>query len=169
VMFGLGVKGVKTGDYIFGTIYEGEYSTIIIGFVEFRHENRLKIKGIHLKPVGLLEKSKRGNISPRLREVLKSPTSNNVIHILLDKVDTTEIEDYIDINQFQSIERINIKRFSEIDYWVKEGLPELFSLILSGDSKSNEMKQILINKMNSIPDADIKRTIYAIARQLRIL
>ncbi len=168
-MFGLGAKGIKMGDYIFGTIYEGDYSSIIIGFTEFRHENRLKIKGIHLRPVGLLEKAKSGNISPRLREVLKSPNPDNVIHILLNKIDTTDIEDYIDINQFQLIEKINIKRFSEIDYWIKEGLPELFAIILAGDPKSSEVKQTLIKKMNSIPDADIKRTIYSIARQLKIL
>ncbi len=167
-LFGSG-GSVKQGDYIFGTIYEGDYSSIIIGIVEFRYENRLKIKGMHVKPVGLIEKVRAGKANPRQVEVLKSPNSYNVIHILLNKVELNEIEDYIDLKQFNSIEKLNLKRFSEIDYWLREGFPELFATILSGGEGKEEARKMLISKMNSINDADIKRTIYTIARQLKIL
>ncbi|RMF29058.1 MAG: hypothetical protein D6752_06610 [Candidatus Nitrosothermus koennekii] len=168
-MFGFGKTSFKEGDYIFGTIYEGDYCSIIIGVVEFKHDNRLKIKGTHIKPIGLLEKVKSGKLPPRFNEVLKAPNPNNVIHILLNKVDTNDFEDYIDLTQFNSVEKINVKRFSEMDYWVKEGFPELFAMVLSQDPRRDEARKMLIDKMNSIPDAEIKRTIYAIARQLKII
>lgn len=168
-MFGLGKGSFKQGDYIFATIYEGDYCSIIVGVIEFKYEDRVKIKGLHIKPVGLLEKVKAGKATPRQIEVLRAPTSSNVIHILLNKIDVSEIEDYIELSKFNSIEKLNLKRFSEIDYWVKEGLPELFSMILSNNPKYEEAKKMLIDKINSINDADIKKTVYAVAKQLHIL
>ncbi|MEM2856297.1 MAG: hypothetical protein QW416_04270 [Candidatus Nitrosocaldaceae archaeon] len=168
-MFGLGKVSFKEGDYIFGTLSEGDYSSIVVGVVEFKQDNRLKIKGVNIKPIGLLEKRKSGKINARQLEVLKSPTSYNVIHILINKVDTNEIDDYIEISQFNNIEKLNLKRFSEIDFWLKEGLPELFAIILSGGEGTREAKEMLIKKMNNIHDVDIKKTVYSIARQLQIL
>ncbi len=168
-MFGLGKGSVKGGDYIFGTIYEGDYCSIIVGLIEFKHDNRLKVKGVQIKPIGLLEKVKSGKMPPKFAQVLKAPNPDNVIHILLNKIDTNDVEDYIDLTQFNSVEKLNIKRFSEIDYWIKEGFSELFDIILSQDPRREEARKMLIDKTNKIHDADIKRTVYAIARQLKIL
>jgi hypothetical protein len=167
-MFGLGKGSVKGGDYIFGTIYEGDYCSIIVGLIEFKHDNRLKVKGVQIKPIGLLEKVKSGKM-PKFAQVLQAPNPDNIIHILLNKIDTNDVEDYIDLTQFNSVEKLNIKRFSEIDYWIKEGFSELFDIILSQDPRREEARKMLIDKMNKIHDADIKRTVYAIARQLKIL
>ncbi len=167
-MFGLGKGSVKGGDYIFGTIYEGDYCSIIVGLIEFKHDNRLKVKGVQIKPIGLLEKVKSEKM-PKFAQVLQAPNPDNIIHILLNKIDTNDVEDYIDLTQFNSVEKLNIKRFSEIDYWIKEGFSELFDIILSQDPRREEARKMLIDKMNKIHDADIKRTVYAIARQLKIL
>lgn len=168
-MFGLGKGSFKSGDYIFGSIYEGDYCSIIVGLVIFKHDNRVKVKGMHIKPLGLLGKVKSGEVPPKFTEILKSPNPDNVIHILLNRIDMSEVEDYFDLTQFNDIERVNVKRFSEIDYWIKEGFPELFDIILSNEPRRDEARKMLIDKMNAIPDADIKRTIYAVARQLKIL
>ena len=170
IMFGLfGGGAVKQGDYVFATIDEGEYCSIIIGYVEFRHENRVKIKGTFIKPIGLLEKVRSGKGHPRFREVLRDPTPENMIHILLNKVDSEEFEDYFDMERFAKIIKIPMRRFTEIDYWVKEGFPELFAVMLSQDPRREEARQLFLSKLNSIYDQEIKKTVYAVARQLKII
>lgn len=167
-MLGFGKKQVREGDYIFATIDEGGYSKIVVGYVNFTAMDRIKVTGIYIKPIGLLDRARSGRITPRQQEVLRSPTPDNMIHILIDRVEYGIFDDYI--NPHGNILRISAKRYSEIETWVRDGYPELFSILLSPmDPRREEAKQIFMEKYNSIYDSEFKQTISAVARQLRIL
>ncbi|MEM2161671.1 MAG: hypothetical protein QXY85_06010 [Candidatus Nitrosocaldus sp.] len=167
-MLGFGKKQVREGDYIFATIDEGGYSKIVVGYVNFTAMDRIKVTGIYIKPIGLLDRARGGRITPRQQEVLRSPTPDNMIHILIDRVEYGIFDDYI--NPHGNILRISAKRYSEIETWVRDGYPELFSILLSPmDPRREEAKQIFMEKYNSIYDSEFKQTISAVARQLRIL
>ncbi len=168
-MFGFGKKNVfRDGDYIFVAINEGNYSRVIVGLVEFGGPGRVKVAGLFIKPTGLLEKTQSGKLGSRSLEVLRSPTPDNLIHMLIDKVESGDFHDYIDIENNVAI-KLGAKRFTEIDNWIREGFPELFSIIRSpADSRRDEAKQVFLDKMNNIFDPELKQTIFAVARQLKI-
>ncbi|MEM2923562.1 MAG: hypothetical protein QW560_04020 [Candidatus Nitrosocaldus sp.] len=168
-MLGFGKKQVREGDYIFATIDEGGYSKVVVGYVNFAAMDRIKITGIYIKPIGLLDRARSGRITPRQQEVLRSPTPDNMIHIIIDRVEYGIFDDYLNSNN-TSIVRISAKRYSEIETWVRDGYPELFSILLSPmDPRREDARQIFMEKYNSIYDSEFKQTITAVARQLRIL
>ncbi|GBC73949.1 hypothetical protein HRbin04_01359 [archaeon HR04] len=167
-MLGFGKKQVKEGDYIFATIDEGSYSKVVVGYVNFAEMDRIKATGIYIKPTGLLDRARSGRITPRQQEVLRSPTPDNIIHIIIDRVEYGIFDDYLKPNS--TIVRISAKRYSEIETWVRDGYPELFSILLSPiDPRRDEARQIFMEKYNSIYDSEFKQTLSAVARQLRIL
>jgi len=168
-MFGFGKKNVfRDGDYIFAAINEGDYSHIVVGLVEFGGPGKVKVAGLYIKPVGLIEKAQFGKLGPRSAEVLRTPNPNNLIHILIDRVESGDFHDYIDVEKNLAV-KIGAKRYTEIDNWIRTGFPELFSIILSPtDSRRDEAKQAFMERMNSIYDPELKQTVYAVARQLKI-
>jgi hypothetical protein len=168
-MFGFGKKNVfRDGDYIFSAIGEGDYNRIVVGLVEFGGPGTVKVAGLHFKPVGLIQKVQSGKLGPRSTEVLRSPTPDNVIHMLIDKVESGDFHDYIDVERNVSV-KIGAKRYTEIDNWIREGFPELFSIILSQtDPRKEEAKQAFMDRMNAIHDPELKKTVYGVARQLKI-
>ncbi|GBC74452.1 hypothetical protein HRbin05_00493 [archaeon HR05] len=167
-MLGFGKKQVKEGDYVFATIDEGSYSKVVLGYVNFAEMDKIKVTGIYIKPIGLLDRVRSGRITQRQQEVLRSPTPDNIIHIIIDRVEYGIFDDYLKPNS--AIVRISAKRYSEIETWVRDGYPELFSILLSPiDPRREEARQIFMEKYNSIYDSEFKQTVSAVARQLRIL
>jgi len=168
-MFGFGKKNVfRDGDYIFAALSEGNYSRIVVGLVEFGGIGKVKVAGLWIKPTGLIEKSQLGKLGPRSEEVLRSPRPDSLIHVLIDKIESGDFHDYVDTDNNEAV-KIGAKRYTEIDNWIREGFPELFSIILSpADSRKDEAKQIFMQRMNAIYDPELKQTVYAIARQLKI-
>ena len=167
-MLGFGKNQVKEGDYVFATIDEGSYSKVVLGYVNFAEMDRIKVTGIYIKPIGLLDRARSGRITQRQQEVLRSPTPDNIIHIIIDRVEYGIFDDYLKPNS--AIVRISAKRYSEIETWVRDGYPELFSILLSPiDPRREEARQIFMEKYNSIYDSEFKQTVSAVARQLRIL
>jgi len=169
-MFGFGKKNVfRDGDYIFTAVSEGNYSRIVVGLVEFGGIGKVKVAGLWIKPTGLIEKAQSGKLGPRSEEVLRSPRPDSLIHVLIDKVESGDFHDYIDTDNNEAV-KIGAKRYTEIDNWIREGFPELFSIILSPtDSRKDEAKQIFMQRMNATYDPELKQTVYAVARQLKIL
>jgi hypothetical protein len=167
-MFGLGKKSsFKEGDYVFVATGSNESTKITVGVVEVPGERRIKIAGLYIKPTGLIEKIRTGRGGSRSMQVLKAPHPDNLIHILLDKVDSGDFHDYVDIND--SAVKIGPKRYTEIDNWLRQGFPELFSAILSPtDQRREEAKKVFMERMNNMQDPELKQTVYAIARQLKI-
>jgi len=168
-MFGFGKKQFREGDYIFASVSEGNYSNIITGNVTFAQMDKLKVSGIYIKPIGLIERLEQGRITARQQEVLRSPTPDNVIHVLINKVEYGIYNDYIQSNRAW-ITKISAKMYAEIETWVRDGYPELFSILLSPmDPRKDEAREIFMAKYNSLYDADFKQTLSAVARQLGIL
>lgn len=123
--------------------------------------------GLYIKPTGLIERVKSGRGGSRSMEVLQSPHPDNLIHVLLHMVDYGDFHDYVDLND--SSVKIGPKRYTEIDTWLKEGFPELFSVMLSpADKRRDEAIRVFKDRMNNIQDQELKQTVYAVARSLQI-
>ena len=61
--------------------------------------------------------------------------------------------------------------YGMLDGWIRESIPEFINAVLSlpvGD-KQDEAKRILKNRMDTLTDKHLKRTLYAVCRSLKIL
>lgn len=166
-MFGRGK--IKPGNYVFVVQNDHEVNTIIIGKVQSIDGDRLKINGTKIRPVGLLERVKAGRAIGRPKEVLENPDPNNCIFMLIDRVETQMFSE--EVNQKSSrVIWINERRYYVLDGWIKENLPDIFASVLSaaGDEKL-EARAMLLEKMNSIYEKDLKEHLYAVARSTRVL
>ena len=166
-MFGRGK--IKPGDYVFVVHNDHEVNSIIIGKVQSVDGDRLKVNGTKIRPVGLLERVKAGRAIGRPKEVLENPDPNNCIFMLIDRVETQIFSD--EVNQkLSKVIWINERRYYVLDGWIKENLPDIFASVLSaaGDEKL-EARAMLLEKMNSIYEKDLKEHLYAVARSTRVL
>ena len=166
-MFGRGK--IKPGNYVFVVQNDHEVNTIIIGKVQSVDGDRLKINGTRIRPVGLLERVKAGRAIGRPKEVLENPDPNNCIFMLIDRVETQIFSEEVDQKSSKAI-WINERRYYVLDGWIKENLPDIFASVLSaaGDEKL-EARAMLLEKMNSIYEKDLKEHLYAVARSTRVL
>lgn len=166
-MFGRGK--IKPGDYVFVVQNDHEVNSIIIGKVQSVDGDRLKVNGTKIRPVGLLERVKAGRAIGRPKEVLENPDPNNCIFMLIDRVETQIFSDVVSQKLSKAI-WINERRYYVLDGWIKENLPDIFASVLSaaGDEKL-EARAMLLEKMNSIYEKDLKEHLYAVARSTRVL
>ena len=167
-MFGLGK--IKTGDYVFAVEPENEFKRIILGRVQSVNNNSLLILGSFIKPLGLISKVQKGVIGKRSQEVLSDPDPNNCIFMLIDRVETGMYNQEVDQNVDKTI-WINEKRYFVLDGWVRENLPDMFADVLRATSEEQRLQArgILIEKMNSLYERDLKDHLYAVARSTRVL
>jgi hypothetical protein len=166
-MFGRGK--IKPGNYVFVVQNDHEVNSIIIGKVQSVDGDRLKVNGTKIRPVGLLERVKAGRAIGRPKEVLENPDPNNCIFMLIDRVETQIFSDEVNQKLSKAI-WINERRYYVLDGWIKENLPDIFASVLSaaGDEKL-EARTMLLEKMNSIYEKDLKEHLYAVARSTRVL
>ena len=66
---------------------------------------------------------------------------------------------------------INERRFFVLEGWIKENIADLFADVLYSQSEEEKYhyRAILIEKMNSLYDRDLKEHVYAVARSAKIL
>jgi hypothetical protein len=168
MMFGR--RHIKEGDYVFAVRKEENYNLIIIGKVQSITEGRLHVRGSYIKPTGLIERVKNGRAGGRPKEVLDNPDPNNCIFMLIDKVESGIYNQEIDQHSNKMI-WINEKRFFVLDGWVRENLPEMFADVLGAQSEQGrlEARALLLEKMESLYEKDLKEHLYAVARSTRIL
>jgi len=166
-MFGRGK--IKPGNYVFVVQNDHEVNSIIIGKVQSVDGDRLKVNGTKIRPVGLLERVKGGRAIGRPKEVLENPDPNNCIFMLIDRVETQIFSDEVNQKLSKAI-WINERRYYVLDGWIKENLPDIFASVLSaaGDEKL-EARAMLLEKMNSIYEKDLKEHLYAVARSTKVL
>ena len=165
-----GKNKIKDGDYAFVTQdYSGKIR-LVIGRIVSLTESVARIRGSYIIPVGLIEKVSAGRGEGRPRDVLINPDPNNCILMLIDNVETGNFDEEIDMNS-SKVKWINEERFHMLDGWIKENLPELFANVLRATSNEDRMqaRAILLEKMNSLYERDLREHMYAVARSTKIL
>jgi hypothetical protein len=167
-MFGRG--RIKPGEYVFAVQAEQNYNKLIIGVVQAVNGNRIQVRGSYIRPVGLIERVMRGNIGNRPKEVLNNPDPNNCIFMLIDRVETGSFDQELD-QQTNKIIWINEKRFFVLDGWIRENLPDMFADVLRAKTEQERLqaRTILLEKMNSLYEKDLKDHLYAVARSTKVL
>ncbi len=165
-----GRNKIKDGDYVFVSQEYSEKIRLVIGRIISLTESIARIRGSYVIPLGLIEKVSSGRGEGRPREVLQNPDPNNCIFMLIDNVETGNFDEEIDINS-SKIKWINEERFHVLDGWIKENLPEVFANVLRAKSDEDRMhaRTILLEKMNSLYERDLKDHMYAVARSTKIL
>jgi hypothetical protein len=165
-----GKNKLKDGEYAFVTQdYSGKLR-LVIGRIVSLSDSTARIKGSYIIPVGLMEKVSAGRGDGRPKEVLKNPDPNNCILMLIDNVETGIFDEDVDINSSKT-KWINEERFHILDGWIKENLPELFANVLRASSNEDrkQARAVLLEKMNSLYERDLKEHMYAVARSTKIL
>lgn len=167
-MFGRG--RIKPGEYVFVVQSDQNYNKLIIGMVQSANGNKIQVKGLYIRPIGLMERVKRGRAGDRPREVLNNPDPNNCIFMLIDRVETGSFNQEID-QQTSKIIWINEKRFFVLDGWIRENLPDMFADVLRADTEQERLqaRTMLLEKMNSLYEKDLKDHLYAVARSTKVL
>jgi hypothetical protein len=58
-----------------------------------------------------------------------------------------------------------------LDGWIRESIPEFINNVLSlaPGKERDEAKRILKNRMETLTDPNLRRTLYAVCRSLKIL
>ena len=167
-MFGLGK--IKPGDYVFAVEPENESKRIILGRVQSVNNNSVLVLGSFIKPLGLMSKRQKGLLGKRSQEVLDDPDPDNCIFILIDRIETGNFYGNID-QSINKVRWINERRFFVLEGWVKENIADLFADVLYSQSEEEKYhyRAILIEKMNSLYDRELKEHVYAVARSAKIL
>ena len=165
-----GRNKLKEGDYVFISQEYSQKIRLIIGRIIHLAGSVARIRGSYIIPLGLLEKVTSGRGEGRPRQVLENPDPNNCIFLLIDNVETGNIDEEIDTRSAR-MNWINEERFHVLDGWIKENLPELFANVLRAASIEDRMqaRSILLEKMNSLYERDLKDHMYAVARSTKIL
>jgi hypothetical protein len=161
---------LKEGSYIFSVKKNGDFNDFIFGAVTGIDGKKVGITGVIVNPVGLKNKLEQGKTGERSREILEHPTPDNVVLALVYRV---EHENYSGILNLDSdkCDLIPPKVFGMLDGWIRESLPEFINNVLSlpVGTDRDEAKHILKNRMETLTDPHLKRTLYSICRSLKIL
>ena len=161
---------LKEGSYIFSVKKNGDFNDFIFGAVTGIDGKKVGITGVIVNPVGLKNKLEQGKTGERSREILEHPTPDNVVLALVYRV---EHENYSGILNLDSdkCDLLPPKVFGMLDGWIRESLPEFINNVLSlpVGADRDEAKHILKNRMETLTDPHLKRTLYSICRSLKIL
>ena len=167
-MFGKGE--LKPGNYAFVVQKDGDHSRLIIGRIQSVNGNTIHISGTYIRPRGLIERVKAGRSTERMSQVLSNPDPNNCIFMLIDRVETGSFNEPVDQSSSRVI-WINESRYLVLDGWIKENFPDIFASALSAgtEGERSQARSILLEKMNSLYERDLKEHVYAVARSAKIL
>jgi len=169
-MFGLGKKGHKEGDFIFARRPDGEYNKIIFGAVTGVHGKKIGVNGIIINPVGIKNKIEQGKAGARSAEILKNPNPDNCIQLLIYRIEHDNFNEIIDLNELQVL-GLPYRVYATLEGWIREALSELVNIgqSLPPGSERDEAKRILKQRMDTLFDKPLKRTLYSVCRSLKIL
>ena len=169
-MLGFGKKGLKEGDFIFARQPDGEYNKIIFGVVTGVQGTKIGVNGIIINPIGLRNKIEQGKAGTRSIEILKNPNPDNCIFTLIYRIEYDNFNEVVDLDK-QRVLQIPNRVYATLDGWIRESLPELINnvLFLPPGSERDEAKRILKQRMDTLFDKSLKRTLYAVCRSLKIL
>ena len=169
-MFSKRMKGLKEGDFIFAKQSDGKYNNIIYGAVTGVDGNKIGVNGVIINPVGLKNKIEQGKAGKRSIEILKNPNPDNCILLLIYRIEYDNFNGVLDLDKQQVLELPN-RVYATLDGWIRESLSELINNVLSlpPGSERDQAKIVLKQRMDTLFDKQLKRTLYAICRSLKIL
>ena len=169
-MFSKRMKGLKEGDFIFAKQSDGKYNNIIYGAVTGVDGNKIGVNGVIINPVGLKNKIEQGKAGKRSVEILKNPNPDNCILLLIYRIEYDNFNGVLDLDKQQVLELPN-RVYATLDGWIRESLSELINNVLSlpPGSERDQAKIVLKQRMDTLFDKQLKRTLYAICRSLKIL
>ncbi len=161
---------LKEGVHIFSVKKNGDYHDFIFGVVTGVDGRKIGINGVIVSPIGLKNKINQGKTGERSREILQHPTPDNVILALVYRVEHENYTAVLDLDT-DKCDIIPPKIYAMLDDWVRESLPEFINTVLSlpPGSERDEAKRVLKNKMESLNDTNLRRTLYSVCRSLKIL
>ena len=161
---------LKEGVHVFSTRKNGEYNDFIFGAVTGVEGRKVGVNGVIVNPVGLKNKISQGKAGERSIEILNRPTPDNVILALVYRVEHENFASILDLDQ-DRCDMIPPKVYQLLDGWIRESLSELVNNVLSlpDGPERDQAKRVLKQKMDSLIDKNLKRTLYSICRSLKIL
>ena len=161
---------LKEGTHIFSIKKNGEFNDFIFAVVTGVDGKKVGVNGVIVNPIGLKNKISQGKTGERSREILNHPTPDNVVLALVYRVESENYAEVLDLD----VDKCDIlppKIYTMLDGWIRESLPEFLNNVLSlapGDDR-DEAKRILKNRMETLTDPNLKRTLYAVCRSLQVL
>jgi len=161
---------LKEGVHVFSTRKNGDYNDFIFGAVTGVEGRKVGVNGVIVNPVGLKNKIAQGKAGERSVEILKRPTPDNVILALVYRVEHENFANILDLDR-DRCDMIPPKVYQMLDGWIRESLSELVNNVLSlpDGPERDQAKRVLKQKMDSLIDKNLKRTLYSICRSLKIL
>ena len=161
---------LKEGVHVFSTKKNGEYDDFIFGAVTGVEGRKVGVNGVIVNPVGLKNKIAQGKAGERSVEILKRPTPDNVVLALVYRIEHENFADILDLDK-DRCDMIPPKVYQMLDGWVRESLSELVNNVLSlpDGPERDQAKRVLKQKMESLIDKNLKRTLYSVCRSLKIL
>jgi len=168
-MFG-GKPKLKEGTHIFSIRKNGEFNDFIFAVVSGVEGRKVGVNGVIVNPIGLKNKIAQGKTGERSREILNHPTPDNVVLALVYRVASENFADVLDLD----VDKCDIlppKIYAVLDGWIRESIPEFINTVLSlpPGSERDEAKRVLRNRKDTLTDPNLKRTLYAVCRSLKIL
>ena len=168
-MFGSKPK-LKEGTHIFSTKKNGDFNDFIFGVVTGIEDRKVGVNGVIVNPVGLKNKIIQGKTGERSEEILENPTPDNVVLALVYRVEHENFTEVLDLDT-DKCDILPPKIYAMLDGWIRESLPEFINAVLSlpPGSERDEAKRVLKHRMDTLVDKNLKRTLYAVCRSLKIL
>ena len=168
-MFGSKPK-LKEGTHIFSVKKNGDFNDFIFAVVSGVDGQKVGVNGVIVNPIGLKNKIKQGKTGERSEEILNHPTPDNVVLALVYGVESENYADVLDLD----VDKCDIlppKIYAVLDGWIRESIPEFINTVLSlaPGTERDEAKRVLRNRMDTLTDPNLKRTLYAVCRSLKIL
>jgi len=161
---------LKEGTHIFSIKKNGEFNDFIFAVVTGVDGKKVGVNGVIVNPIGLKNKISQGKTGERSREILNHPTPDNVVLALVYRVESENYAEVLDLD----VDKCDIlppKIYTMLDGWIRESLPEFLNNVLSlaPGTERDEAKRILRNRMETLTDPNLKRTLYAVCRSLQVL
>ncbi len=161
---------LKEGAHVFATKKNGDFFDFIFGVVTGIDDRKVGVNGVIVNPVGLKNKVEQGKTGERSREILEHPTPDNVVLALVYRIEYENFADIVDLDE-DKCDIVPPQVYQMLDGWIRESLSEFLNNVLSLPlgSERDEAKRVLKNRMESLIDKNLKRTLYSVCRSLRIL
>ena len=161
---------LKEGVFIFSVKKNGDYFDFIFGAVTGIDGRKIGVNGVIVNPVGLKNKIAQGKTGERSLEILEHPTPDNVVLALVYRVEHENFADVLDLDK-DKCDILPPKIYGMLDGWIRESLSEFINNVLSlpPGPERDEAKRVLKNRMDTLIDKNLKRTLYAVCRSLKIL